>query len=184
MICIIERMEIKTKHKKDACNTENRKEKQKGGVGGERCGCAQKENTDFKYSLLIKPGHMEKMSAGCLLYLPSLKQHQTMVPIFIRTVPCSLDCKSPCKSNYCCKWKISSSLEQYWLVTLVWLPFFWRQTWSVQTSQDADFKKLWYSRVILQHNLRRIFCCCCCSIDTHLGVYFVWLAKSKSWCFQ
>lgn len=43
MICIIEGMEIKTKHKKDACNTENRKEKKKGGGGGEGCGCAQKK---------------------------------------------------------------------------------------------------------------------------------------------
>lgn len=36
MICIIEGMEIKTKHKKDACNTENRKEKKKGGRWGEK----------------------------------------------------------------------------------------------------------------------------------------------------
>lgn len=179
MICIIEGMQIKTKHKKDACNTENRKEKKRGG--GRMWMCSKKIlilSTDYWWSQ-----GTQKMSAGCLLYLPSLKQYQTMVHIFIRTVPCGLDCKSPCKSNYCCKWKISSSLEQYWLVTLAWLPFFWRQTWSVQTSQAADLTKLWYSRVILQHNLRRFFFCCC-SINPHLGVYFVWLAKSKSWCFQ
>lgn len=126
----------------------------------------------------IKPGHMAKInkdykkkrSTGCLPYWPSLNRYQTVVHVFIGTVPCGLDYKSSCKSNYCCKLKISSSLKQYQPVILIRFLFFWSQTSSVQTSQTADETNLQYSRVILQHNQKRYFFG---SINTHLGVYFL-----------
>jgi len=92
MICITEGMDQGQTQK--GCP-----EMQKAGKeteGEKRCGCAQKD-TDPKYR------HMQKVPAGCSGYLPSLTHYQTMVLIFIRTVPCGLDHKSLHKSNNCCK---------------------------------------------------------------------------------